>query len=91
MINITLPDGSKRPFEQPVTVQEVAASIGAGLAKAALAGKVDGKLVDTGFRIERDAELPSSPKKVPRRSTSSVTRRRTCSRRRRSGCFQIPR
>ncbi len=57
MITITLPDGSQRPFEHPVTVADVAASIGAGLAKAALAGKVDGKLVDTGFTIERDAAL----------------------------------
>jgi len=57
MINITLPDGSQRPFDHPVTVGDVAASIGAGLAKAALAGKVDGKLVDTSFRIEHDAKL----------------------------------
>ena len=57
MINITLPDGSQRPFDHPVTVGDVAASIGAGLAKAALAGKVDGKLVDTRFRIEHDAKL----------------------------------
>ncbi|HTH95657.1 MAG TPA: threonine--tRNA ligase [Rhodocyclaceae bacterium] len=54
---IRLPDGSERRFDQPVTVAEVAASIGAGLAKAALAGKVDGKLVDTSFRIESDASL----------------------------------
>ncbi|HJV07983.1 MAG TPA: TGS domain-containing protein, partial [Chromobacteriaceae bacterium] len=54
---ITLPDGSQRAFEQAVTVAEVAASIGAGLARAALAGKVDGKLVDTSFRIEGDANL----------------------------------
>ena len=57
MINITLPDGSRRPFDQPVSVAEVAASIGPGLAKAALAGKVDGKLVDTSFRIDHDASL----------------------------------
>ncbi|HXD83518.1 MAG TPA: threonine--tRNA ligase, partial [Rudaea sp.] len=57
MINITLPDGSQRPFDHPVTVGDVAASIGAGLAKAALAGKVDGNLVDTSFRIEHDAKL----------------------------------
>ena len=57
MLTITLPDGSKREYPQAVTVAEVAASIGAGLAKAALAGKVDGKLVDTGFRIERDSTL----------------------------------
>ena len=49
MIEITLPDGSKRPFEHPVTVQDVAASIGAGLAKATLAGKVDDHLVDASF------------------------------------------
>ena len=57
MLNITLPDGSKRAFEKPVTVAEVAASIGAGLAKAALAGKVDGKLVDTSYRLDTDANL----------------------------------
>jgi len=55
--NITLPDGSVKSFPGPVTVAEVAQSIGAGLAKAALAGKVDGKLVDTSFRIDRDAAL----------------------------------
>ncbi len=57
MINITLPDGSIRPFESAPTVFDVAASIGAGLAKAALAGKVDGKLVDTSFLIEQDSAL----------------------------------
>jgi len=65
MINITLPDGSQRPFENPVTVQDVAASIGAGLAKAALAGKVDGKLVDTSYRIDRDARLEIVTEKSP--------------------------
>ncbi len=54
---ITLPDGSQRTFDQPVSVAEVAQSIGAGLAKAALAGKVNGELVDTSFRIEEDAAL----------------------------------
>ncbi len=54
---ITLPDGSKREYPQPLTVAEVAASIGAGLAKAALAGKVDGKLVDTSHRVDSDADL----------------------------------
>jgi threonyl-tRNA synthetase len=54
---IRLPDGSERPFEHPVTVAEVAASIGAGLARAALAGKVNGNLVDTSFLIEQDADL----------------------------------
>ena len=57
MINVTLPDGSQRSFESPVTVQQVAASIGTGLAKAALAGRVDGKLVDTSHLIERDSQL----------------------------------
>ncbi len=57
MILITLPDGSRREFSQPVTVAEVAASIGSGLAKAALAGKVDGKMVDTSHVIEADAAL----------------------------------
>ncbi|MBZ0126358.1 MAG: threonine--tRNA ligase [Rhodocyclales bacterium] len=57
MLTITLPDGSKREFPQAVTVAEVAASIGAGLAKAALAGKVNGRLVDTSFLIERDSTL----------------------------------
>jgi threonyl-tRNA synthetase len=54
---ITLPDGSQRSFEQPITVAELAASIGAGLAKAALAGRVDGKLVDTSFVIDHDASV----------------------------------
>ncbi|MDO9271509.1 MAG: threonine--tRNA ligase [Rugosibacter sp.] len=54
---ITLPDGSKREYPQPVTVAEVAASIGAGLAKAALAGRVDGQLVDTSCLIAQDAQL----------------------------------
>src|SRR5512147_1886673 len=57
MISVQLPDGSKRSFDQPVSVAEVAASIGPGLAKAALAGKVDGRLVDTSFRIAGDARL----------------------------------
>ncbi len=57
MLNITLPDGSRREFPGPLTVAEVAASIGAGLAKAALAGKVDGLLVDTSHRLEADAQL----------------------------------
>ncbi len=57
MVQITLPDGSLREFPGPVTVAEVAASIGAGLAKAALAGKVDGKVVDTSFSIAHNAQL----------------------------------
>ncbi len=54
---ITLPDGSQRSFEESVSVHDVAADIGPGLAKAALAGKVDGREVDTSFLIENDAEL----------------------------------
>jgi len=57
MVQITLPDGSHREFPGPVTVAEVAASIGAGLAKAALAGKVDGQVVDTSFTINANANL----------------------------------
>jgi threonyl-tRNA synthetase len=57
MPQITLPDGSVRSFDKPVSVADVAASIGAGLARAALAGKVDGRLVDTSFVIDRDAAL----------------------------------
>ncbi len=57
MVNIKLPDGSVRSFDNPVTVGEVAASIGAGLAKAALAGRVNGKQVDLSHRILQDAEL----------------------------------
>ena len=54
---VTLPDGSQRRFDHPVTVAEVAADIGPGLAKAALAGKVNGELVDTSYRIEDDVDL----------------------------------
>ena len=57
MIRITLPDGSIKEFPAPVTVREVAESLGPGLAKAALAGKVDGRLVDLSHRIEHDARV----------------------------------
>ena len=57
MVNVTLPDGSVRSFEAPVSVAQVAASIGPGLAKAALAGRVDGKLVDTSFVMDADSQL----------------------------------
>jgi threonyl-tRNA synthetase len=57
MIAVRLPDGSQRQFDAPVTVAQVAASIGTGLAKAALAGKVNGQLVDTSYLIEADADL----------------------------------
>ncbi len=62
---IRLPDGSERAFDAPVTVAEVAMSIGAGLAKAALAGKVEGKLVDTSFLIETDSDLAIITDKNP--------------------------
>jgi threonyl-tRNA synthetase len=57
MISIQLPDGSRREYPAPLSVGEVAASIGAGLAKAALGGKVDGKLVDLSHVIAQDAQL----------------------------------
>jgi threonyl-tRNA synthetase len=57
VISIRLPDGSTKSFPGPVTVAEIAASIGAGLARAALAGKVDGKLVDLVFRVEKDTQI----------------------------------
>jgi threonyl-tRNA synthetase len=57
MPKITLPDGAVKAFDAPVTVAEIAAAIGPGLAKAALAGKIDGKLVDTSHLIEHDAAL----------------------------------
>ena len=57
MLSITLPDGSQRQYDTAVTVAQVAESIGAGLAKAALAGRVDGQLVDTSYLINNDAEL----------------------------------
>jgi threonyl-tRNA synthetase len=57
MISITLPDGSQRQFDHPVSIHDIAFDIGAGLAKAALAGKVDGKLVDTNHLVEQDADI----------------------------------
>src|SRR3954469_16637919 len=57
MPNIRLPDGSSKSFPGPVTVAQIAASIGAGLARAALAAKVNGKLVDTSHRVEADADI----------------------------------
>ena len=78
MPNIRLPDGSQKSFSGPVTAAEVAQSIGAGLARAALAAKVDGKLVDLSATIEKDADLaivtPKSPEGVDilRHSTSHL-------------------
>ena len=57
MVSVQLPDGSKREFDAPLTVAQVAASIGSGLAKAALGGKVNGQLVDTSYLIDRDVDL----------------------------------
>jgi threonyl-tRNA synthetase len=57
MPQITLPDGSSRQFDTPVSVFDVAADIGPGLAKAALAGKVNGEMVDTSFVMADDAAL----------------------------------
>ena len=65
MITITLPDGSKREFDGPVTVMQVAESIGPGLAKATVAGKVDGRQVDASDLIEQDAELQILTPKDP--------------------------
>ena len=65
MIQITLPDGSQRGYDHAPSVREVAASIGPGLAKAALAGRADGKLVDLGRAIEHDARLEIITEKSP--------------------------
>ncbi len=65
MVQITLPDGSQREYPGPVSVAEVASSIGAGLAKAALAGKIDGKVVDTGYIIQTNASLAIITAKDP--------------------------
>src|SRR5215212_1006564 len=65
MVNIKLPDGSVRSYDHPMTVAEIAASIGPGLAKAALAGRVNGKLVDTAHRVESDADVAIVTDKDP--------------------------
>ena len=65
MITITLPDGSRREFDHPVSVMEVAQSIGAGLAKATVAGKVDGRQVDASDVIDHDATLQILTPKDP--------------------------
>jgi threonyl-tRNA synthetase len=78
MLNIRLPDGSSKSFPGPLTVAEIAQAIGPGLARAALAGKVDGKLVDTSYRVESDADIaivtPKSPEglEILRHSTSHL-------------------
>ena len=65
MPSIRLPDGAIKAFAAPVTVADVAASIGPGLARVALAGKVDGRLVDTSYRIDRDADVAIVTDKDP--------------------------
>ena len=65
MPNIRLPDGSTKSFPGPVTVAEIAQSIGAGLARGALAGKVNGRLVDTGFQVDADADVTIVTEKDP--------------------------
>src|SRR4029079_11178023 len=65
MIQVTLPDGSKRDYPGPVTVADVAASIGPGLAKAAIAGNVDGKVVDTSYNIANDSPVAIVTAKDP--------------------------
>jgi len=65
MLVVTLPDGSEKQFPRAVTVADIAASIGAGLAKAALAGKVDGKLVDTSYLVEKNAAVSIITDKDP--------------------------
>jgi threonyl-tRNA synthetase len=65
MISVTLPDGSRRPFERPITGAELAQAIGPGLAKAALAIKIDGTLKDLSSPIERDAKVEVVTKDHP--------------------------
>src|SRR5438270_12119042 len=65
MPNIRLPDGSSKSFPGPLTVAEIAAAIGPGLARAALAGRVNSKLVDTGYRLTQDAEVAIDTDKDP--------------------------
>jgi len=78
MPQVTLPDGSNRQFDQPVSVFDVASDIGSGLAKAAIGGKVDGKMVDTAYLIEKDVALsiitPTSPEglEIIRHSTAHL-------------------
>ena len=80
MVKVKLPDGSVRPFEKQVSVAEVAAAIGPGLAKAALGGKVNGQLVDTSFVIDTDSDVAIVTDKEPagldliRHSTAIVFR-----------------
>ena len=65
MVSIRLPDGSVRQFDAPLTVAQVASNISTSLGKAALAGKVDGKVVDTSFLIEKDSDVAIVTDKDP--------------------------
>src|SRR5688500_17507825 len=65
MPKLTLPDGSQRDYAGPVSISQLAADIGPGLAKAALAGRVDGKLVDTSHVVDRDAKVSIVTAKDP--------------------------
>ena len=73
MIKIILPDGKQLEFAKPVTVQEIAQAIGAGLAKAAIAGKVDGKAVDLSCLVERDAVVMILTSKNPEGGASFIS------------------
>ena len=73
MPNIRLPDGSSKSFPAPVTVADIAASIGAGLARAALAGKVNGKLVDIRHRV--DSEMSRALRSCATPPPTSLRRR----------------
>ena len=80
MPNIRLPDGAMKTFDAPVSVADVASSIGPGLAKAALAGKVDGKIVDTSYVIDRDTAVAIVRTRIPKDSMCCAIRLRTFSR-----------
>ena len=90
MLNITLPDGSVRQYESPVTVAQIAASIGAGLAKATVAGKVNGKLVDACDPITEDAHVKSLRLKTKKAWKLSATPARTWLVMRSSSSTQMP-
>ena len=87
MPDVRLPDGAVKRFPAPVSVAEVAKSIGPGLAKAALAGKVDGKLVDTSYVIDRDAASRHRHRQGPRGARGAAALDRAPARLRREGAF----
>ena len=73
MLEVTLPDGSKRQYDAALSVAQIAESIGAGLAKAALAGRINGELVDLSTMVERDAEIAIITERDSDASRSSAT------------------